>query len=212
MSLDSMPPPPSSTPRWLPAALGVLLGVSLLVNGVLLARGPRVEERTRTVTVATPPPMPQECPPAPACPAETVCAPCPELPDAGVRVARATGAGGARPPRPPPVDEAMAAQGEGEIHQAAATAERDPVQVAAQRSVASGTDRIVNSRSPAAAERFIRRTLPSFASMECAFRDPAAAEHVRMQLRPMNALLPPATRLTEADLVRYERELRCPRE
>jgi len=210
MSIDSVPPPPPSAPRWLPAALGGLLALSLLVNGVLLARGPRVEERTRTVTVATPPPMPQECPPAPACPAGPECAPCPVCPDAGVRVASA--GTGARPPRPPPVDEVMAAQGEGEIHNAAATAERDPVQVAAQRSVANGADRIVSSRSPAAAERFIRRTLPSFASMECAFRDPASAEHVRMQLRPMNALLPPATRLSEADLARYERELRCPRE
>lgn len=212
MSLDSLPPPTSSIPRWLPAALGGLLALSLLANGVLLARGPRVEERTRTVTVATPPPMPPECPPPPACPSAE-CPPCPACADAGVRLARATGTGtGTRPPRTPPPDEAMAAQGEGEIQNAAATAERDPVQVAAQRSVANGTDRIVNSRSPAAAERFIRRTLPSFASMECAFRDPAAAEHVRMQLRPMNALLPPATRLSEADLVRYERELRCPRE
>ena len=106
----------------------------------------------------------------------------------------------------------MAAQGEGEIQNAAATAERDPVQVAAQRSVANGADRIVSSRSPAAAERFIRRTLPSFASMECAFRDPAAAEHVRMRLRELNALARPEARLTEADLTRYERELRCPRE
>jgi hypothetical protein len=33
-----------------------------------------------------------------------------------------------------------------------------------------------------------------------------------MQLRPMNALLPVAERMSEADLTRYERELRCPRE
>jgi hypothetical protein len=179
------------------------------VNGLQLARGPRVVEHTRTVTVATPPPMQPECPAAPACPEA---APCPGLPDAGAPVLAARTPGTARPPRPPPVDEAMAAQGEGDINRAAEAGERDPVQVAAQRTVANGVDRIVNSRSPAAVRRFFQRTLPSFASMECAFRDPASAEHVRMQLRPMNALLPVAERMSEADLTRYERELRCPRE
>ena len=207
----SDPPPPrgSALPPWLPGVLGGLLAVSLLVNGLQLARGPRVVEHTRTVTVAAPPPMQPECPAAPACPEA---APCPGLPDAGAPVLAARSNGPARPPRPPPVDEAMAAQGEGDINRAAETAERDPVQVAAQRTVANGVDRIVTSRSPAAVRRFFQRTLPSFASMECAFRDPASAEHVRMQLRPMNALLPVAERMSEADLTRYERELRCPRE
>ena len=43
---------------------------------------------------------------------------------------------------------------------------------------------------------------------------PGAAwpEHVRMQLRPMNELLPAAERLNEEQLHRYERDLRCPRE
>lgn len=207
----SDPPPPrgSALPPWLPGVLGGLLAVSLLVNGLQLARGPRVVERTRTVTVAAPPPMQPECPAPPACPEP---APCPGLPDAGAPVLAARTNGPARPPRPPPVDEAMAAQGEGDINRAAEAGERDPVQVAAQRTVANGVDRIVNSRSPAAVRRFFQRTLPSFASMECAFRDPASAEHVRMQLRPMNALLPVAERMSEADLTRYERELRCPRE
>ncbi|MFO0628028.1 MAG: hypothetical protein U0325_20805 [Polyangiales bacterium] len=210
--MTSDPPPPprgSALPPWLPGVLGGLLAISLLVNGLQLARGPRVVERTRTVTVAAPPPMQPECPAAPACPEP---APCPGLPDAGAPVLAARTNGAARPPRPPPVDEAMAAQGEGDINRAAETGERDPVQVAAQRTVANGVDRIVNSRSPAAVRRFFQRTLPSFASMECAFRDPASAEHVRMQLRPMNALLPVAERMSEADLTRYERELRCPRE
>jgi hypothetical protein len=86
------------------------------------------------------------------------------------------------------------------------------VQVAAQRRVADGVDRIVASRSPAAAERFMQRNLPSLASMECAFRDPASAEHVRLRLRELNAIARPNARLSDADLARYERELRCPRE
>lgn len=106
----------------------------------------------------------------------------------------------------------MAQQGEGHIATAAEHGERDPIHRGAQRNVLTGVDQIVASRSPAAAERFLQRNLPSIASMDCAFRDPAMAEHVRMQLRPMNALARPANRLTEADLVRYERELRCPRE
>lgn len=198
----------SSLPKWLPGALGGLLAISLLFNGVLLARGPRTVERTRTVTVAAPPPMQQECPAAPSCPEQTPCPVCPGAAEPAV----AARPGTARPPRPPPVNEALAAEGEGHINSAAAVADRDPVQVAAQRSVASGVDRIVASRSPASVRRFFARTLPSFASMECAFRDPASAEHVRMQLRPMNALLPRTEQLPETELMRYERELRCPRE
>lgn len=209
MSSD-YPAAPAKLPGWLPGALGGLLALSLLFNGVLVARGPRVVERTRTVTVAAPPPMQQECPAAPACPAQTPCPVCPEVPEPAAAVAARPST--PRPPRPPPVDEAAAAEGEGHINSAAAAADRDPVQVAAQRRVATGVDRIVASRSPAAVQRFFQRTLPSFASMECAFRDPASAEHVRMQLRPMNELLPAAQRMSEADLTRYERELRCPRE
>jgi len=48
--------------------------------------------------------------------------------------------------------------------------------------------------------------------MDCAFRDPASAEHVRMRLRELNALARPEARLSDADLARFERELRCPRE
>ena len=136
----------------------------------------------------------------------------PALPPAGGPVPAGRTPATPRLPRPPPVYGAMAAQGEGDINRAAETAGRDPGQVAAQRTVANGVDRIVTSRSPAAVRRFFQRTLPSFATMECAFRDPASAEHVRMQLRPMNALLPVAERMSEADLTRYERELRCPRE
>ena len=106
----------------------------------------------------------------------------------------------------------LAQQGEGQIATAVEHAERDPIHRVAQRNVVAGVDQIVTSHSPAAAERFLQRNLPSIASMDCAFRDPAMAEHVRMQLRPMNALARPANRLSETDLVRYERELRCPRE
>ncbi|MBX7194350.1 MAG: hypothetical protein K1X94_20005, partial [Sandaracinaceae bacterium] len=122
------------------------------------------------------------------------------------------GGGGGGGPRPPRVDEAAAAEGEAHLTHAETEGERDPVQVAAQRRVADGVDRIVDSHSAAAARRFFQRNLPSFASMDCAFRDPAAAEHVRMQLRPMNELLPAAERLNEEQLHRYERDLRCPRE
>ena len=106
----------------------------------------------------------------------------------------------------------MAQQGEGQVGNAAQTAERDPIHRQAQRTLVAGVDQIVASHSSGAAERFLQRNLPSIASMDCSFRDPAMAEHVRMQLRPMNALARPQVRLSEADLTRYERELRCPRE
>ena len=106
----------------------------------------------------------------------------------------------------------MAQQGEGHIATAAEHGERDPIHRVAQRNVVTGVDQIVTSRSPAAAERFLQRNLPSIASMDCAFRDPAAAEHVRMRLREMNDILPEAERLSEAQLTRFERDLRCPRE
>ncbi len=189
-----------------------LLGLSLLGNLALSMRGPRIVERRVEVPAPAPPPAvatPTECPPAPVCP---TCAPCPEP----VIAERPTGGGGGaatpRPPRPPPIDQDAAAEGEAHVAHAETVAERDPVQVAAQRRVADGVDRLVASHSPQSAERFIQRTLPSFASMDCAFRDPAAAEHVRMRLRELNALARPAARLSEADLTRYERDLRCPRE
>jgi hypothetical protein len=190
-----------SVPRVVVAVAGVALLGSLVGNGYLLARGPKVVTRTESIPVLPPPQAP-----CPVCPTPAPCPTCPtcETPDASVRVASG--------PRAPRVNEALAAEGEGEVERAATAAERDPVQLAAQRTVANGVDRIVSSRSPAAVQRFFQRTLPAFASMECAFRDPASAEHVRMQLRPMNNLLPVNQRLTEQDLLRFERDLRCPRE
>ena len=202
-------PPPGRAPILL---LGVLLGLSLLGNLGLLLRGPTVVERRVTVQApAAPPPVPApaECPP----PAE--CAACPVCPDAGAPTIAERTTGGTpavRPPREPAVDQDAAAEGEAHVAHAETVAERDPVQVAAQRRIGDGVDRIVASRSPASAERFITRTLPSVASMDCAFRDPAMAEHVRMRLRDLNAIARPAVRLSEADLTRYERDLRCPRE
>ncbi len=216
MSMDDplVPPPRSSGGGALLAVTGALV-LSLLGNVGLLLRGPRVVERRVEVAAPAPTalvPPPQECPPAPPpeCPACPVC-------DAGVTVAAATppshtGGGTPRPPRPLPVDQDAAAEGEGHLNHAETVGERDPVQVAAQRRVADGVDRIVASRSPQSAERFITRNLPAIASMDCAFRDPAAAEHVRMRLREMNALVRPEVRLDEARLTRYERDLRCPRE
>lgn len=190
--------------------LGVLLGLSLLGNVALLLRGPTVVERRVTVQAPAPPPAvpaPTECPPQAPCPT------CPACPEPAVVAERpATGGGTPRPPRPPAVDQDAAAEGEAHVAHAETVAERDPVQVAAQRRVADGVDRIVASHSPQAAERFIQRNLPSLASMDCAFRDPASAEHVRMRLRELNAQARPAARLSEADLTRYERDLRCPRE
>ncbi len=215
--MDTEPPlyPPGPSPmKPLAVGLGALLALSVAGNVALLLRGPRVEER-RVVVPAVPP----MCPPAPTCPECPAVAvisdggACPECPAcAPTNVADHTGPGVPRPPRPPPIDRDAEAEGEAHVAHAAAVAERDPVQVAAQRRLAEGSDRIVASRSPAAAQRFIQRNLPSFASMDCAFRDPAAAEHVRMRLRDMNALLPAESQLSEADLTRYERDLRCPRE
>ncbi len=214
--MDFDPPlqPPRREPPWKPI-LGGLLAVSLVANGALLLRGPRQIERQVTTVAQAPPPA---CPPPPMPEAAPTCPECPvcETPAAPVAPAPAPAPGpghtGPRPPRPPPVDEAAAAEGEGHLAHAATVGERDPVQVAAQRRVADGVDRIVASRSPAAAERFLRRNLPGLASMDCAFRDPASAEHVRMRLRELNELARPEARLSDADLARFERELRCPRE
>jgi len=213
--MESDPPPPIRTGLpWVPI-LGGLLAASVVGNVALLVRGPREVERHVT-TVAQPaapacppPPMPETAPPCPACP---VCETC--TPPVAARTTAPSGNGHTQPhtPRPPPVDQARAAEGEGHLDHAATVGERDPVQVAAQRRVADGVDRIVESRSPASAERFLRRHLPGLASMDCAFRDPASAEHVRMRLRELNALARPEARLSDADLARFERELRCPRE
>lgn len=184
-------------------ALGAALVLSVAANVVLFMRP--TEAPAPAQAAACPPAA--ECPPTPECPTCEVCAVCEICPDAGV--AAPTGPG---TPRPPRVDEGAANEGEGHLQHAENTGERDPVQVAAQRRLADGIDRIVASHSPAAATRFITRNLPAFSSMNCAFRDPAAAEHVRMKLRELDALRPEASRLTEEQLVRFERDLRCPRE
>lgn len=205
------PPSPSSGVPLAPLALGTALAVSVIFNVALLVRGP-------TVVEAPAPECPacaecEACVPATDCPPAEVCPECPACPEpdweTGGVAATGGGGGGARPPR---VDEAAAAEGEAHLTHAETVAEREPTQLAAQRRVADGVDRIVASHSAASARRFFSRNLPSFASMDCAFRDPAAAEHVRMQLRPMNELLPAAERLSEDQLRRYERDLRCPRE
>jgi hypothetical protein len=200
--------PPAAGGRGLALGLAAALALSLAGNAALLVRGTdEAPPETPTAPAALPPVCPPAvCPPPVACPACEICAVCPELeiPDEVF-----TGTGRVRPP---PVDEAAAAEGEAHLTHAETVGERDPVEVAAQRRVADGVDRILASRSAAAARRFFGRNLPSFASMDCAFRDPAAAEHVRMQLRPMNELLPEDERLSEADLARFERDLRCPRE
>jgi hypothetical protein len=199
-------PPPASSRRTPLIGLGVALLLSLLVNAGLAMRGPTV--------VHDPPPPAAVCPPAVTCPPEVTCPTCAvceaceetEMDD-DVRVATAPAH-----PRPPRVDEAAAAEGEAHLAHAETAGERDPVEIAAQRRVADGVDRIVASHSAAMARRFFSRNLPAFASMDCAFRDPAAAEHIRLQLRPMNELLPAAERLDDAQLQRFERDLRCPRE
>lgn len=208
---ETLPPDPPSSPKpavpIVPLALGTALAVSLIGNVALFLRGPETVE-------APPPECPQceVCPPPVECPVCEVCEVCEVCPEPVVAEGTGGGGGGGGGSRPPPVDEAAAAEGEAHLTHAETEGERDPVQVAAQRRVADGVDRIVASRSAASARRFFSRNLPSFASMDCAFRDPAAAEHVRMQLRPMNELLPAAERLTEDQLHRYERDLRCPRE
>jgi hypothetical protein len=205
---DPDPIRPARGPRIVEGALAALLAMSLVGNVVLYRRPARGVERPAPAPVAVIPP-PAAPAPAPAeCPPPTLCPPAPPPCPTGTGTANGAGHG----PPPPREDLAMAQQGEGQIAGAAETAERDPIHRVAQRNVVGGVDQIVTSRSPAAAERFLQRNLPSIASMDCAFRDPAMAEHVRMQLRPMNALARPANRLSEADLVRYERELRCPRE
>ena len=181
-------------------ALAALLAMSLVGNVVLYRRPPRVIDHPAPQPVAVIPPPAPACP---ECPASVVCAPPTPCPSS-------TGGTGV-PPRPRE-DVAMAQQGEGQVGNAAQTAERDPIHRQAQRTLVAGVDQIVASHSSGAAERFLQRNLPSIASMDCSFRDPAMAEHVRMQLRPMNALARPQVRLSEADLTRYERELRCPRE
>jgi len=206
---DTEPVRPTRGPRIVEGVLAALLAMSLVANVVLYRRAPRVVEHPSPAPVAV---IPPPAPPAPTCPPAVECPPPP--PPCPTVAATTPGHGPGHAPGPvvPPEDLAMAQQGEGQIATAAEHGERDPIHRVAQRNVVTGVDQIVTSRSPAAAERFLQRNLPSIASMDCAFRDPAMAEHVRMQLRPMNALARPANRLTEADLVRYERELRCPRE
>jgi hypothetical protein len=183
----------------------VLLAVSAVANVAQFTREPRVIERHIAVVPPAPPVVMVDA----ACPPPTVCPECPQCPEIAVPT-HPTGTGtGTAPGR---VDRVAAAQGEAHLTAAEGTGERDPVQVAAQRQVADGVDRIVASHSPASAERFLTRNLPALASMDCAFRDPASAEHVRMRLRDINAQARPAARLSDADLTRFERELRCPRE
>lgn len=209
-SEDPDPVRPPRGPRIVEGVLAALLAMSLVANVVFYRRPPRIIERPAPAPVAVVPPP---APPPPECPAAVECPPAPPpCPTVAAPTGTGVGHGPGRGPVVPPEDLAMAQQGEGHIVTAADHAERDPIHRVAQRSVLTGVDQIVASRSPAAAERFLQRNLPSIASMDCAFRDPAMAEHVRMQLRPMNALARPANRLSEADLLRYERELRCPRE
>jgi hypothetical protein len=205
---------PNPRTPWVVASISIVgLALSLALN-VGLWRG-LDEARNR------PPPAAPTCPPpptCPTCPAATTpeCPTCPECPVAPTPTVTASNTpSGNTPPRPPrPPREDADAAAEGEAHVAAATAhgEHDPVNLAAQRRVVTAVDRIVDSHSPAAAERFIQRNLPGIASMDCAFRDPALAEHVRMRLRELNQIARPANRLSDADLTRLERDLRCPRE
>lgn len=209
---DPPPPPPHrpAGPAMITWVLAGLLAASTVGNIALLRRGAHVEppQSTRVVPATTPCPV---CPPAPECPSceplPPPPPPCPCLGDGGAPPPRHTGPGPG-----PRVDEAMAQEGEGHIATATNTGERDPAHLGAQRSVITGVDRIADSHSSAAAERFLSRNLPAIASMDCAFRDPALAEHVRMRLREMNRLARPQFRLTEEQLTRYERDLRCPRE
>lgn len=208
---DPQPPPHRAQgPAMITWVLAGLLAASTLGNIVLLRRGAHTEPpaATRVIPATTP------CPVCPSCAVCAVCepapepAPCPCAGDGGVTVRR-TSTGPGPTPR---VDEVMAQEGEGHIAGAADAGEREPAHLGAQRSVITGVDRIADSHSGAAAERFITRNLPAIASMDCAFRDPALAEHVRMRLREMNRLVRPQLRLTEEQLIRYERDLRCPRE
>lgn len=196
---------------WLVVAICAgALCASLAANGWLWQRARRAEERNHAQTTVI---AQHEAPRAP-CPVCEVCGdagPCPVCPAPVAEVHRDGGTGSSTP-RPPRVDEALAAAGENHIAGAADAGERDPVHRAAQRNVMTAVDNIAQSHSGPAAERFLQRNLPAIASMDCAFRDPALAEHVRMRLRELNTLARPQARLTEEQLVRYERDLRCPRE
>lgn len=204
-STDLHRAPNPRTPWVVASAAVAALAISLAFNVGLWRR--LEDARNRPALTCPPAPACPECPappPPPECPACPECAP-PPAP---------TGTASNAPPRPRPPREDADAAAEGEAHVAAATAhgEHDPVNLAAQRRVVTAVDRIVESHSPAAAERFIQRNLPGIASMDCAFRDPALAEHVRMRLRELNQTARPANRLSDADLARYERDLRCPRD
>jgi hypothetical protein len=192
------------------AATALLLIASLVTNVTLLQRARDAEARAARAATPPPPPPTPVPPPCPECP---VCADagvdmalCPVCPEPTTRTA------GAGQPPPPRIDHDAAAQGEQHIANAADAGERDPANLRAQRTMVDGVDRIVASRSPAAAERFLQRNLPSIASMDCAFRDPAMAEHVRMALPQLNQIARPQNRLTPEQVARYERDLRCPRE
>lgn len=213
--LPSLPPPPpppgpSGHKRTRAALFFVAAAcvLSLIGNAALLMRGPKVVAGPVVQLPPVPAPICPECPVAPVC---AVCEVCPPPPTDVLQPAPA-GTATAHGTRPPRVDETAAAEGEAHLANAEAQGEIDPVKLAAQRKLADGVDRIVTSRSPRSAAKFITRNLPALASMDCHFRDPASAEHVRMRLRELNALLPEADRLPEAQLVRYERDLRCPRE
>jgi len=204
-STDLHRAPNPRTPWVVASAAVAALAISLAFNVGLWRR--LEDARNRPVPTCPSAPACPECPappPPPECPACPECAP-PPAP---------SGTASTVPPRPRPPREDADAAAEGEAHVAAATAhgEHDPVNLAAQRRVVTAVDRIVESHSPAAAERFIQRNLPGIASMDCAFRDPALAEHVRMRLRELNQTARPANRLSDADLARYERDLRCPRD
>lgn len=208
---DPIEPPPrhgAQTPWVIVAACAGALCASLAANGWLWQRARRAEQATPQTTVVS-----QHDPPRPPCPVCETCGdagPCPVCPAPVVADAHRD-AGAGHPPTPR-VDEALALQGENRVASAADAGERDPVHLGAQRAVMTGVDQIAASRSSAAAERFLQRNLPGIASMDCAFRDPALAEHVRMRLRDLNRLARPQARLTEEQLVQYERNLRCPRE
>ena len=157
MERDTLPPPrtPLSPSVWVTSGL---LVVSVVLNVALMLREPRTIERHIAVV---PPPVPGNVPDA-SCPPPPECPTCPQCPEIVVPTHAAPGG----PPGHLPVDRTAAAQAEGHLNAAETTGERDPVQVAAQRHVADGVDRIVASHSPASAERFLTRNLPALASMD----------------------------------------------
>lgn len=206
------PTPPRGP--WIAVAASVaLLVISLGFNAGLWRS--LSQERNRPPPTPAPVATPT-CPPPPECPAPQPAPTCPECPTCAPEptptTATTTAHTGPRTPPPPRVDTAAAQEGETHVATATSHGEHDPVNLTAQRRVISGVDRIADSHSPEAAERFLARNLPGIASMDCAFRDPALAEHVRMRLRELNQTARPDHRLSEADLARYERDLRCPRE